>query len=343
MSKLQVHQDEFGQSLFDLLPNELVCKIMIDMSLKDRQHLVDAYPIPRFLKLAQSPVLKTRVLTRSDIFTERQDLEKVLDPEGIEIQVDSLHHRHSVSFVNLSCSHYDEMLNLNVFHLMPNLTQVILKKCVLRALRYCQEKRLCTFFDCELQKMLLAKVRYLEFDDCYHDKESRDMTLNRFSLWSWRDFIHIVFLHSDSSIMLREVTMRNSLTLRDFKKLIRDIVIWILTSTCSSRLNRSDFRIEMKNHERESIDIAPIIFSSVETLYPTLRLDLCLEAFRTTMRWPEYSVEDESIKIKCKMFEMRKDGRGVLKTMLTEDFDMAVLRRELVTRLGAAYLHLIVN
>ncbi len=328
MPKLQV---DFGRSHFDVLPNELVCKIMIDMSLKDRQHLVEAHP--RFLKLAQSSGLKTRVLTRSDKFTERKDLEKVLDPESTNIQVNSLHRSHRLLWYNLCCNNYNSLMNLNVFHLMPNLKQVTFKRCELWGARcHCQAECVFTFFDCKLWQMLLTKVRCLEFDNCSHGKQSKDTIDNLSTFLSWGNFIQKVFLNSNSDISLQEVTMRNFLTQRDFEKLMLELVPWILTSR---QAGSEETRMEIKNHKREFIDIAPIIFASGEILelYTCIRrLELCLEALRMTLRWPEYSLEDESNK--CKMFDMRKDGRGVLKTTLTEDFDMAALRRELSARLG---------
>ncbi len=310
MPKLQV---EFGRSHFDPVPKELVSKIMIEMSLNDRLNFLEVYP--RFLKLAKSSALKTRFLTRSDIFMERQDLEKVLDLEGTNIQVRSF--SCETCKYSLRCECYS-LLNLDVFHLMPNLQVVTFNNCELMPSKcLCQDEIIYTFFDCQSWKTLLTKVRCLEFNNCEHDSMDK-----WFTMWSWRTFFHRVFFSSDSNISLREVIMRNSLTQRDFKKLMCELVTWILTSG----LNSSDVRMEIQTPERESIDIARIIFAPSENFGPSDMLQWYLDALRKTLGWPEYSIQDESKK--CLKFEMTKDVRGIPKVKLTEVLDMAMLRKE---------------
>ncbi len=125
--KMPKRQVEFGMSHFDCIPKELVCEIMIRMPLEDRLSFLGAYP--RFLKLAQSSALRTRVLTYSDRLTERRDLEKVLDPEGTRIQVSSLSMNHHWHYLNCKCN---PLLDPDVFHLMPKLQVIIFKDCELR-------------------------------------------------------------------------------------------------------------------------------------------------------------------------------------------------------------------
>ncbi len=321
--KMPKQQVEFGISRFDCIPNEVVCEIMMRMSLEVRLRFLGAYP--RFLELAQSSALETRVLTYFDRLTERQDLEKVLDPEGTRIQVKSLLMDRHWHCLNCKCN---PMLDPDVFHLMPKLQVITFKDCELWPSKCaCQEMKVCTFLDCQSWKMLLTKVRRLEFVNCHHGNEAKDMDI----LNSLSDVFNRVFLNSDSSILLREVSMTNFLPPFFIKKLMYDILTWTYHKMISGP-NIPEIRMEIENHKRESIEIADMFFSSGEDFKRVKRLEICLKALYKTLKWPNDCTEVTSIKVA--RLEMTKNEGGILKIRLTEDFNMGLLRKELAKRLG---------
>ncbi len=144
------------QDYFLILPKELVLKIMASLSLNDRLSLMQAYP--KFQSLGQERSLETRVFTSSETsITNRNDLEKLLDPKGTHVEF-------SLNFSSsLVC---DNPLTVNTLYLMPSLQSVTFKNCEFSIeVCQCSSVTMCSI-NCTMWNLLLSRVSTLNIDSC---------------------------------------------------------------------------------------------------------------------------------------------------------------------------------
>ncbi len=137
--------------LFGLLPKELVVEVMTKLSLQTRYYFIMAYP--QYKCLGQISSLKRRLIKRSNICMNKENLQWLLDPNGTAIEL-SLDRR------MLMKTYFDTAA------LMSNLQEVTLKNCRLH-LPSCNSF-IKTVVRQSVRKFLneLGKIRHVKFDGC---------------------------------------------------------------------------------------------------------------------------------------------------------------------------------
>ncbi len=161
-------------SYFDVIPVELLVRMMIPLKLKDRLHLAKAYP--HLSRIAKDSILKTRLVTCSESALSRAEMETILDFDGTKVEF-------SLDFTK--DTEKKTRLAISTIELMPKLEKVTLKGCTFVPILWLEcgwcdpSKPCCT--NClshSFWTALLKRAHTIVFDDeCRFAYNELEMTL----------------------------------------------------------------------------------------------------------------------------------------------------------------------
>ncbi len=284
---------------FGVLPYELVVKVMAELTLQARFYFIKAYPQYKYLGQASS--LKTRSIKRSNICFRKQDLQWLLDPNGVAIEL-------SLDRKALTRTYLD------VASLMPNLQEVTLKNCRFH-LPSCstitdQQRNSARKFINEL-----GKVKILNFDSC------SCFTRPNFDNFCWLDLVtNDYYLSLDLRKIPKIVTFHGMVPTYFFLFFL--VGLSDLEEPLYSHLK--DAQIMVKDLDGNSVDLGRYIF---ETQGPDFdRANRSVMALNKAM---DYQRPEDHPRMFLKLKIIQRNDPFLPEIEITGDFDMTKLKTEI--------------
>ncbi len=296
-------------SYFGLLPTELMVSLMIQLKLRDRLRLAKAYP--ELICISQDSILNTRVLTCSEAGMDQADLEMILDVNGTKVQV-------SLDFKkNATCK---VELAINIMELMPNLSEVTLKRCNIVPFVHvnCALSESCSDIN-SFWNELLSRVHILNIDS---DCQVAYGKLSEVSVWSCMATLFRKHLNREES-NLQTINISSLFPALSFTGFLRRLV--------SSRAQFDivgKIHLSVESREGQVLDMRRIICAG-NARWNFIRHYLCFCALFKTIR-RGHQPRRLYVPLTYDSISVKKDGfSGGVRVEICHDFEMARFKRKL--------------